>query len=193
MFMKKEEHSQMKNDQELISLFINRNEMAIKTTATEYEKYLFKISYNILKNKEDVEECVNDTFLKAWETIPPQIPTSLKAYLSAIIRNISLDYYRKQHSAKRNKEFQVLLDECGSCLPFTNNLEEDFESFVLSQSISDYLMTLEEEKKYLFVRRYYHGDTIKELAEKRNLSQSNVKIKLYRMRNELKKKLKNGG
>ncbi len=182
----------MKNDQELINLFVTRNEMAIKTTAVEYEKYLFKISYNILKNKEDVEECLNDTFLKAWETIPPKTPTSLKAYLCVLIRNISLDYYRKQHAVKRNKEFQILLEECGSCLPATNYLEEDFESSLLAQFISAYLMTLEEERRYLFVRRYYHGDTIKELAEKRNLSQSNVKIQLYRMRNDLKKKLKKG-
>lgn len=108
-------------DQSLIRLFCERNETAIQSTMTEYGKYLSSISYKILKNKEDSEECVNDTLMKAWSSIPPTIPDSLRAYLGAFIRNISLDCYRKQHYSKRNKDFQVMLDECDHLVAYDGN------------------------------------------------------------------------
>ncbi len=180
-------------DPALIRLFCERNEAAIQSTMTEYGTYLSSISYKILKNKEDSEECVNDTLMKAWSSIPPTIPDSLRAYLGAFIRNISLDCYRKQHFSKRNKDFQVMLDECDHLVSWDGNPEEFLDLSLISDSISKYLLEVDQEKRYLFTRRYYFGDTIKELATKRGLTESNVKITLHRMRKELQKKLEKDG
>lgn len=176
-------------DKKLIQLFCERSEIAIKSTTTEYKKYLSSISYRILQNTEDVEECVNDTFMKAWNSIPPTIPDSLRAYLGSLVRNISLDCYRKQHYIKRNKDFQVMLDECSDMISTEGNPEESLDISIISESISEFLVNVDQEKRYLFTRRYYFGDTIKELAHKRGLTESNVKITLYRMRKKLQKKL----
>lgn len=183
----------LKKDQDLVDLFRDRAEIAIESTAEEYGGYLFSISFGILKNPQDVEECVNDALWKAWESIPPHLPDSLKAYLGAIVRNLSLDAYRKQHFAKRNCELQVILEECGQISAMEGNPQEVLEYSVLSESISTYLQGQSQEKYYLFLRRYYHGDSISELARKRNLSVSKVKMTLLRMRQELKKYLKKEG
>lgn len=104
------------NDHDLIALLTSRSPQAVDETQKEYGKYLYSIAYRVLKNQEDAQECVNDTLLKVWETIPPQTPKSLKAYVGTVARNISLDSYRKQNSAKRNGEFTELLEETAECM-----------------------------------------------------------------------------
>lgn len=183
----------MKKDQDLVDLFRERREIAIESTAEEYGGYLFAISFGILKNHHDVEECVNEALWKAWESIPPHWPASLKGYLGVIVRNLSLDAYRKQHFAKRNGEIQVILEECGQISALEGNPQDYLEHSVLSDAISAYLQGESKEKSYLFLRRYYYGDSISDLAKKRNLSQSKVKMTLLRMRQELKKYLKKEG
>lgn len=180
-------------DKKLVDLFFQRKETAISDTLKEYGTYLNSIAYRILKSKEDTEECVNDTLMKAWGSIPPNSPDSLRAYLGAFTRNIALDCYRKQHYSKRNKDFQVMLDECSDLVAVEGNPEETLDLSVISQCISQYLQDVDQEKRYLFIRRYYFSDSIQELSTKRGLSESNVKVTLYRMRKELKKQLEKEG
>ncbi|MFI3250731.1 MAG: sigma-70 family RNA polymerase sigma factor [Eubacteriales bacterium] len=179
------------NDNDLIELLINRSGQAVEKTQQEYGKYLYNIAFRVLKNREDAEECVNDTLLKVWETIPPQIPKSLKAYVGTVARNISLDTYRKQNSIKRNSEFTELLEESAQCQEL--NPEKQVELKEVAQCISDYLRNLPEEKRLLFIARYYHGYPLSEIAKARNLTQGKVKMTLMRMRKELKKHLESEG
>ncbi|MFI3116137.1 MAG: sigma-70 family RNA polymerase sigma factor [Clostridia bacterium] len=179
------------SENELLELFLTRNASSIEQTLEKYSKYLYSISYKILKNHQDVEECINDAVLKAWNTIPPKNPKSIKAYLGAIVRNSSLDCYRKQHSFKRNKDFEVILEEGSQCI--SKNIENADDLTHISTCISEYLSEKNSELQYIFVRRYYYGDLVKEIAEKRNISESKVKISLYRMREELRKRLEKEG
>lgn len=178
-------------DQELVDLFRDRNPKALQETAKEYESYLQYIAFQITENREDTEECINDVLLKAWETIPPFLPDSLQGYLGKLIRNTSLDKYRNTHASKRNVHFTTILSECLSCE--TGNPEAIIDKTIISNCISSYLKTKTKEQRFLFVRRYYHGDSIQTLAKHRNLSQSKVKTSLFRMRQELKKRLEKEG
>lgn len=175
-------------DTELIELLTNRSEQAIGQVEKAYHNYLQSISLRILKSVEDAEECVNDTLVKVWETIPPLEPKSLKAYIGTLIRNISLDYYRKNHSAKRNTDFLELLDECNDC--GEDSTIAGFDMQEISTAISNYLRGVSEEKRFLFIGRYYYGYSMLELAQKRNISVGKVKMTLFRIRNELKLHLK---
>lgn len=177
------------NDDELIDLLTNRSDKAIAETQKEYGDYLYSISFRVVNNKQDAEECVNDSLLKIWHTIPPLVPTSFKAYIGTIVRNISLDCYRKQKIEERKVEFTELLEES------YQSIREDsaIEILELSEIISKFLEKVGKEKRFLFLGRYYYGYTISELAKKRNYSESKVKTTLFRMRNELKKQLRKDG
>lgn len=176
-------------DSEILNLLKSRDEGAISQTKNIYGNYIYKIAYLVLGNNDDTDECINDILLKIWDTIPPLIPKSLKAYIGTLTRNLSLDYYRKQHTQKRNVDFTVLLDECKEWVSDDCNIK----LHELSNSISSYLDTVSAEKQYLFIGRYYYGYTIEELAKKRNIGISKVKTMLFRMRNELKEKLEKDG
>lgn len=179
------------NDKDLISLLSSRSPQALEQTQAEYGTYLYRIAFSVLKNPEDAEECVNDSLLKVWQTIPPQAPKSLKAYMGTVARNMSLDAYRKQHSAKRNGEFTELLEETAECMG--NSPETQLELKEIAQYISDYLRKAPEEKRLLFIARYYHGYPLADIAKARSLSQGKVKMILLRMRKELKSHLEQKG
>lgn len=129
------------DDLAIIELYWERNERAIKETNTKYERLLYKISYNILSNHEDSQECVNDAYIKAWKSIPPERPRSFTAYLGRIVRNLSIDYWNKNRAQKRYSGGDILLSELQDCIPSSNTVWAEIESKILSEIISNWLYT----------------------------------------------------
>ena len=174
-------------DQEIISLFFSRSENAIAQTAKKYGKYCHTIAYHILKNHEDSEECVNDTYLKAWKTIPPQKPNYLSAYLGKITRNTALHRYAKQTAKKRGTgEFPLALDELSECIPSTENTEKTLLEEELTRMLNTFLTELTTETRNIFLRRYWYFSSIQEIARDFGMKESNVRVILFRTREKLK-------
>ncbi len=181
------------DDLEIIELYWERNERAIKETNTKYERLLYKISYNILSNHEDSQECVNDAYIKAWKSIPPERPRSFTAYLGRIVRNLSIDYWNKNRAQKRYSGGDILLSELQDCIPSSNTVWAEIESKILSEIISNWLYTLPKEDRILFVRRYWYGDSIKELALRTDTTPNKLASHMYRLRANLKDMLEKEG
>ena len=145
-------------DSRIIKLFIKRSENAIKELSKKYKVYMYSISHNILRSNEDVEECLNDAFLKIWLNIPPIIPHSLKAYASKVIRNLSLDRYRKLNADKRGKgQIEVVFDELEEILDCRSCVEESILSKELVEEINIYLGGISKEKRRMFILRYFYA------------------------------------
>lgn len=178
------------DDKELITLFFNRDESAVSLTRARYSALCERIAFNILENREDCEEAVNDTMLRAWSTIPPQRPISLAAYLTSIVRSVSLDIYRKRTSQKRTGDrMSQTLDEISELLPDSRDADSELDRRALTERIDRFLLSQPKGKRMLFVRRYYYLDSVKELSERYGLSESNVTVTLTRMRKKLKELL----
>lgn len=174
-------------DSRIIKLFVKRSEHAITELSKKYKIYMYSISHNILRNNEDAEECMNDAFLSIWANIPPVIPQSLKAYCAKVIRNLSIDRYRKLNADKRGKgEIEVVFDELEEILESRNSVENTVISKELVSEINLYLRTLSKEKRVMFVLRYYHAYSIKDVSIKLNVSEGKAKTSLYRLRMDLK-------
>lgn len=181
-------------DAQIIDLYWQRKESAISETKMKYSHYLTKIAYNILQNYEDSEESVNDTYLKAWNSIPPHRPGKLAAYLGKITRRLSIDIYRKRTSQKRaGSEYTVSLSELEDCVSHDNTPEQMVETEQMARAISAYLRTLSEESRNVFVCRYFFCDSIQEIAASTSASESKVKSMLYRIRIGLKAYLEKEG
>lgn len=180
------------NDEEIINLYWRRKENAIYETAKKYGKYCSKISFNILQNKEDVKECVNDTYLKTWNSIPPQRPNILKVYLGRITRNISLNKYEKKKAKKRDYTVEIALEELKECVSLNNNTEEEYKYNELVNMLNIFLSKLSQDKRKIFLERYWYLYSIKDISLKNNISEDNIKIILLRIRNQLKDYLKEG-
>lgn len=174
------------DDDSIINLYINRSEQAILETKKKYGGYCRTIARNILSNYLDVEECENDTYLATWNTIPPNYPRKFKVFLGRIMRNIALDKYSYNTAKKRNKEFECILNELEECIASNNTVETEYAEGEIARVINQFLYTLEEEQRYLFIRRYWYSDSIAEIAHKFHMRQSKVKSILFRIRNRLK-------
>ena len=174
-------------DKEIIDLYFARNENAITETAQKYGRMLKSIAYGILKNVSDCEECENDTYLAAWNKIPPQIPKIFAAFLGRIMRNIALDKYAYYTADKRNREFETALCELDDILPGGENPLLHYENAEIARSITEFLHGKSYTKRVIFVRRYWYCDGISRIASDYGFSESKVKSMLMRMRNELKK------
>ena len=171
----------------IIDLYFNRNEKAVDETAKKYGNYCFTISKNILKNEGDAQECVNDTYLKAWNNIPPTKPSKLRIFLGRITRNLSLDRYKFNRTKKREgSEFELLLTELEECISGDLTVEEEVESNFVVQLINEWLLTQLPINRKIFVRRYWHAESIKDLVNIFQISDSKVKSILFRMRKNLK-------
>lgn len=180
-------------DTTIIELFFNRDENAIRETDKKYGKYCFSIANRILFNRSDSDECVNDTYFKAWTTIPPTLPENLKIYLGKITRNIALNLYEKLHASKRaDGQMPVILDEISEMIG-ENKVEQEINAFLLTDSINTFLKELPKDKRKIFVLRYFHMYSIKEIAKQLNLSKSNVKMSLSRTREALATYLRKEG
>lgn len=178
------------DDQKIIGLFFERSPQALKEVEKKYGKLFKKLSNNILNNSLDAEECVNDAYLGAWNSIPPARPEPLLAYLCKIVRNISLRRYYKNKKAARNSVFEVSLDEIENLFSDGNTPEKELETKELSRRIEAFLETLEKQDRVIFMRRYAFCDSYKDIARLVGISEKNVSVRLFRIRNKLKDYLK---
>lgn len=183
----------MLEDSKIIELFFARIEQAIVELSEKYGTVCNRIARNILKNDLDAEECVNDTYLAAWNTIPPQKPDPLRTYIFRIVRNIAIAKYHSNTSIKRNSYYDVVLEELENCLITSATVEQEISAKELSRQIDSFLDTLDKASRVMFVRRYWYSDSISDLAEYFQVSNNNVSVRLSRTRDKLKKYLKKEG
>lgn len=175
------------DDKSIVELYWQRNSDAIKETASKYGGYCTSIAINILGNSEDAEECVSDTYLSAWNSIPPAKPNTLSTYLGKLTRNISFDRFRYKHAQKRGSaEIELVLDELGECVSGKETLEEQIDKKELTRAINDFLETLSREKCNIFLCRYWYALPVSEIALKFGMSEGNVSVTLNRIRSKLK-------
>lgn len=181
-------------DEKILELYLARNELAITESDGKYGKYLHFIAYQLLNNQEDTAECINDTYLRAWNSIPPTRPGCLRIFLGTITRNLSFDRVRTLQMKKRvPKELTVLLDELVECIPGTVSVEEQWENRQIANVISQFLKELPKEKRQLFIRRYWYCVSIGQLAAMGNYSESKIKSSLFEIRKKLKMYLEKEG
>ena len=181
-------------DEEIVALYLKREESAVWETQKKYDSYLRKIAYNILPSQEECGEIVNDTYLSAWRSIPPHIPSVLSTYLAKITRRIAIDVFRKKNRKKRQAgEFALSLSELSDCISEGNMVEGKMDETLLKESIQVYLHTLSKEARVLFIGRYFYMDSLQEVASYCNMSPSKAKSMLYRIRCGLKEHLRKEG
>ena len=181
------------SDDAIIALYWNRDEAAIAETDRKYRGYLHTVAWNIVKDEQDCEECLNDTYLKTWNSIPPQRPSCLKAFLTKITRSIAIDRYRRERRQKRvPSECTLSLSELAETL-CGDSPEAEYESALVGRIINDYLRTLSERDMCLFVSRYFCSDSLTTIAERTGMSESGVKKALLRLREGLRERLEKEG
>ena len=180
-------------DSKIVDLFFERSEQAITELSEKYEKLCKKISINILGNEEDALECINDSYLGVWNTIPPEKPDNLKYYLLRIVRNSSLKRFHSNTAKKRNSFYDVALQELQECLPDENTIEKALISDEISSLLNSFLESQNKINRIIFVRRYYFSDNISEISERVMLTENNVSVRLNRMRKSLKNHLEKEG
>lgn len=176
-------------DSKIIALFFERSEQAIAELDKQYGSAIKKTAANILNDRLDVEECVNDTYLRAWNSIPPQKPSPLVSYVCKIARNLAINRYHANIAEKRNGAFDLILDEMENCIPSGMGVETEIEAKELSAAISRFSMTLSRDDRFLFVRRYWYADSVTDLAAMTNGSANRISVRLFRIREKLKESL----
>ena len=180
-------------DREIIGLFFERSERAISEISKKHGSSVRRVAYNILGNLQDTEECVNDTWLAAWNSIPPQIPERLCAFVCRTARNLATKKFHSNTAAKRNSQYDLALDELAECIPCTDTVESACAAKELSQAISNFLDTLSYQDRFIFMRRYWYADSLNEITRMTGLSYSAVSVRLHRIKNKLKVMLEKEG
>ena len=181
-------------DNQIIALYWQRSETAISETADKYGAYCRTVADHILHSREDSEECVNDTWLRAWNAIPPQRPARLRMFLAKITRNLAFDKYKAQTAGKRGGgEAELILDELGECVSSDSDTESRFLARELEETVNRFVHTLPERDCDLFVRRYFFAEPIDAIAKRYGLSPNHVMVILSRTRQKLKAYLKKEG
>ena len=182
------------NDDQLVKLYWQRDESAIAATQEKYQAYLMKIARNILGNPEDSEESVNDTYLAAWNSIPPQKPSVLSAYLGKLTRRISISLFRRRTAEKRQgSEFALSMEEVEEIMTVHTNPEQEIEEKQLGELLNQFLRSLKPDERNTFIGRYYYMDPLKEVAAYCKMSEAKAKTVLYRTRQKLKDTLRREG
>lgn len=176
-------------DEKIVELFFKRSEQAIAETDIKYGRVCHRLSFNILNNRRDAEECVNDAYLGAWNAIPPAKPNPLQAYICKIVRNISLKVYYRKEAAKRNSIYDVAIQELEAYLSTPSTVETEIEARELARIIENFLDTLTVENRVIFMRRYWFSDSYKDIAERVGLTEKNVSVRLTRTRQKMKQYL----
>ena len=177
----------------LTESFLRRDQHAIEDLHARYGNYLLSICMNVLGNREDSEECLNDAYLAVWNTVPPQRPDPLLSYVCRIVRNQALKRYHANTAGKRNSVYDAALEELAECLPAAGSPQEAAEAKEIAGIINAFLETLDPGSRVLFVRRYWHADSIGELAEAFRLNKHAVSVRLSRIRKALRKRLEEEG
>ncbi len=181
-------------DSRIVQLFWDRDQEAVSAAEEKYGPYCSAVASNILESEQDAEECVNDTWLRAWNAMPPQRPGILSAFFGKLTRNLSLDRWRRLKAAKRGgSQVEVALHELEDCLPDHHRPDEELEAGETAAIISAFLRRYPEEDRALFVRRYFHLEPLDSLARRFGLSAGQVKSKLHRMRQKLRAELEREG
>ncbi len=181
-------------DEKIIELYWQRDEEALKQTNLKYGSFCYYIALHILKNEEDSKECVNDTWFKTWLVIPPKRPEFLQAFLGKITRNLSLDRYRKSHAAKRGGgNMEGIYEELKECIADPKTLDSQTDTIVIADALSRFLYGLSKDARIIFVRRYWYADSVGQIAQRFDMSESKVKSSLMRSRNKLKAFLEKEG
>ena len=180
------------DDRKIIELFFERSEKAIEESGKKYGRYISAVADSILASKEDTEEVVNDTYLRAWNSIPPQKPKKLGAFLSTIARNLALDRYAARRKERENVAAEAILDELADCLPDSAGLSPADE-FHLRQAVNSFLSSLDEKTRVVFMRRYWYGDGVSEIARNLDISAHTASVRLFRLRQKLQNYLQKEG
>ena len=193
--MKMESYSRAPlSDEQIIDLYFSRDESAIKETDRKYGRILSGIAYNVLHNKQDCEECRNDAYLSAWKAIPPANPRSLGAFLSVIIRRISINkYYSESAKKKIPSEATLSMEECSDFLSSFDSLEDTVSAKELGSEINDFVGSLSARKRYVFMGRFWFFDSVKDIAKELGTSESNVYKEIAKIKAELKEFLETRG
>lgn len=178
------------DDNKIVELYLHRDETAIKETSEKYGNRLRALAYGITNDQQTAEECENDTYMEAWSRIPPQEPRGyLYAFLARITRHISLNFCRDRNRLKRNAFLCELSAEMEQCIPAPDDLECRIDDMAFSEALNGFLCALDEEKRNIFIRRYWYMDSIADISKRFALSESKVKTTLYRCRNRLREHL----
>lgn len=178
------------DDKEIVELYWQRNEAAIGETAARYGKFCHSIAFNILGNNEDAEESVNDTYLNAWNSIPPHHPSVLSTFLGKITRRVSIDRWRKRTAQQRGGgQIALALDELEECISGGKSVEQAVEAKLLSDVINSFVKSLPDTERSVFLCRYWYMDSVESIAKEFGFSQSKVKSMLYRTREKLRARL----
>ncbi len=179
-------------DYKIVDLYWERSQSAIIESDKKYGRLLLKISYSLLDSRPDSEECVNDTYLAAWNRMPTERPVFLGAFLSKIVRNISIDRFRKRTAAKRGRVSESL-DELEECISDGFSVENEIENSELRDILNRFVSGLDQDSRVIFVKRYFFGESIAEIAKETGFSQGKIKTSLFRRRTELANILKGKG
>ena len=178
-------------DEEIVNLYFDRSEEAIAACQVKYGKSCHTVAYNILHSDEDAEECVNDTWLRAWNSIPPERPTRLGAWLSTVTRRLALTRYEKKTAAKRNGGMEASLEELSECVTAGSLTIAD--EVALSEAINGFLASLPTRTRMIFMRKYWYMDSIADIAKALGMGESAVKVTLHRTREKFRKHLAKEG
>lgn len=182
------------DDNQILDLYWARSESAISETSRKYGKYCHFVAYNILHNPEDSEECVNETWLKAWNSMPPHRPQRLSAFLGKITRNLSLNRYQRYNAEKRGRgRITLALEELQDCIPAAGCVEQVVDDLALADILNRFLASLGTETRKIFMRRYWYLCSVREIAASLHISESKVKMTLFRSRKELRTLLEKEG
>ncbi len=179
-------------DKQIVALFLARDQAAIARTQEKYGKLLLTLSHRITENREDADECVNDALLQAWQRIPPDCPAHLGAWLAKVTRHISLNVCQKRRAQKRSAVVTELSQELQACVPGPLDAV-DWDNRALQDAINHFLQALDGSTRYIFVRRYFFGDTLPEIARRTGRSESNLASILFRARSKLRAQLSKEG
>lgn len=182
------------DDSTIVELYFARDEAAIEETDRKYGKYCSHIAYNILQSAEDAEECVNDTYMRAWNAIPPHRPAQLSTFLGKITRNLSLNKYKGRHAQKRgNGQTAMVLSELEECIGADCRVESLVDEMAVVEVINSFLNQQPRLNRVVFVKRYWHLDSIRDISTALGMNQNRITSMLFRMRKELKLRLESEG
>ena len=182
------------DDRKIVGLYLKRDEKAISETSSKYGKYLYCISFRIVSDEQDAEECVNDTYISIWNSIPPHRPANLSTFSGKIVRRISIDLIRKKNAQKRGgNEIFLALDELDECVSGSEDVPSEAEKHELKKLIDKFLSALSSDERQVFMLRYWYLSPVSEISEKTGFSESKIKSMLNRTRNKLRTLLEKEG
>ena len=180
-------------DEKIIDLCFARSEQGIRELDNQYGAICRSLSYNIVNNRQDAEECVNDAYLGVWNTVPPARPSPLLAYLCRIVRNLSLKVYWKKNAAKRSSVYTIAMEEIEACVADRKTVEDEIEARELARIMEEFLDTLTLENRVIFMRRYWFSDSCRDIAGLMGLTEKNISVRLTRIRQKMRQYLMERG